>query len=298
MAELTFIGAAHVDETARLQAPAVPAASNPVRWHRSVGGVAANAARAAAATGATVRLAAAIGADGDGAQVRNTLKQAGVALTPLRVPSAATGRYTLVLEPNGELHIGLADTAIAEAVTRDQVATLAQMAQASDLVIVDANLSTEALAAAAALGPIAALPVSPAKAVRLYPIAPQITLLIANRREAAALTGKNLDTPLPELADHLQQQGFTQLVLTDGPAPLLIDDGMTRQSLTPPAPTGPLQTVNGAGDALAGATLAAHGRGMELAAAVQQAGFPAALNILEGRATAPILAADSQGDPA
>lgn len=71
----------------------------------------------------------------------------------------------------------------------------------ADLILFDANLPAETLAAIARkavdLGkPLAAIAISPAKVVRLKPCLADIDYLFLNQSEAAALTGSRPDDPL------------------------------------------------------------------------------------------------------
>ena len=93
--------------------------------------------------------------------------------------------------------------------------------------------------------------------------------------------------PLGTLADALATLGSRRFVLSDGAAAVLVQDIASRErvAVAPIAPgaASSVRSVNGAGDALAGATLARWLDGRSLAAAVREAGLPAARDILLGR---------------
>ena len=131
--------------------------------------------------------------------------------------------------------------------------------------------------------PRVAMAVSPDKASRLAGRLGRIELLFCNRREAAALADLDTDVALDALADGLVTLGSRRFVLSDGAAPLLVQDGERRTCVAVPPVAGALASVNGAGDALAGATLVHVLAEGDLAAAVRESGLPAAREILLGR---------------
>ena len=265
-APLVLVGALHVDELVWPEDALVARASNPVRRTQRPGGVGANVARAAARTGALpVALVAATGDDDDARRLVASLAEAGVDCRAVAVPGRPSGRYTAVHDADGELFVGLADTGLAE--TLDAATVRTRLDDIDPLaLVVDTNLSggciDDLLAADAARAvgangrrvPRVALAVSPAKAARLATTARSIDLLFCNRREAAALGARATDAPLERHADALLAAGFARFVLSDGAAPLLVQTPAARTAVTvPPLPRA--RSVNGAGDALAGATL-------------------------------------------
>ncbi len=269
-----------------------PGASNPARWRQSIGGVAANVCRAATPHTDT-QLIAAVGDDAYGAQLKNYF-QSSLACQPdtaLRVVhDHATGRYCAVLDQHGELVIGLAETTIADQLTYQNIAaTLDQSVRKPDMLVLDANLSHQCLRELCTQKPaplLAALTVSPVKAMRLADHAAGIDLLFTNRREAAALTGLPVQSDLQKLSTALLASGFAEHVLTDGENNILVQSlrGSDQISVTS---SGTVQGVNGAGDALAGASLAGITRGLPLLDAVANMGVAAAQNIVSGESAAP-----------
>ncbi len=126
--------------------------------------------------------------------------------------------------------------------------------------VIDANLPAATLAflvdtAATSGRAIAAIAVSPAKAVKLMPLLDRLTLLFATRREAAALLGRDDDPGVPtrSLAAMLADRGVARVVVTDSADPLAAAAGGEVHAF-PPFPAH-VRSVNGAGDALAAGTL-------------------------------------------
>jgi len=300
-AALLVTGALHLDLIGRLVGPHRPAASNPVHFAASPGGVGANVARAIAAAGHACHLVCPAGLG----EIDPTLALPGVDITRVPVADQAAGRYVAILDDAGELVAGYSDTLACESADVEALVAAASPIRAAALMLVlEANLSASAIAALieAGDGPVVALAVSPHKAQRLAPRANEIDLLFCNRREALALTQAAPTASLDTLADALQRCGFGRVVLTDGPAGLMVVEPGTRCAVDAPAlGSHEMRGVNGAGDALAGATLAtlaktpgsvadalertdgSAGRRTALAEAVAGAGCRAALDILLAR---------------
>jgi len=293
---LLFVGAAHVDDVAVSASALIPRASNPVVWQRYLGGVASNSARAAARTamsGTQVTFSAAVGDDAAGRQVEATLKKCAIDPHLIFLSGAPTGRYSAIMDADGELHIGLSDVATAECLTLDALQLVVDLTGA-DAVMLDTNLSQICLAQLAATCserkiPLAAMSVSPAKAVRLLPFAKAVTLLFCNRREALALCPPlSLDSTIDALADGLLGQGFSRFVLTDGHSPLVVQDDNERHTVPVPD-VQHTHHVNGAGDALAGATFAAWTEGLSLLDATRERGLIDAAQSVAGHRPAPAI---------
>jgi pseudouridine kinase len=292
---MLVIGAVHLDDIAQPDCPLVPEASNPVTWTQRIGGVAANAACAAARilntpTNNQVEIVAAVGDDAIALQLKQALHTAGVGTRLFEFPGAHTGRYTAIMTNDGELHIGLADVSLAERLGESNDHKIAEL-DAYHAVLVDANLSESYLRTIATQTNqldvlLTAMSVSPIKSLRLLGIAKQIDVLFCNRREALFMNPQlPASASLSELADGLCQAGFTQLVLTDGGSPLLVQDKIQRVRLNVPDVES-TQNVNGAGDALAGASFAAWSNGMNLVQAVQEVGLAHAAMVVKGDHTA------------
>jgi len=290
-------GALHVDEVATVQGNCVPQASNPVSWQRSVGGVGSNAARAAQQVlsnmnKGAVCLHAAVGSDHTGRQLMATIASQGLHVAAQPVRDASTGRYSAIISESGELVLGLADVELAEQLQAAPILSLLQQDRL-DAVLLDANLSTDCLyelttAAAERRTPLAAMTVSPVKALKLLPIAKQIPLVFCNRREAAAMAVKSglieyspdLSQPtITRLMEALVAMGFNDCVLTDAGGPLVVRY-QGKNSIVPISTATVVRNVNGAGDALAGASFAAMVAGCPLPEAVEAYGLARAALVL------------------
>ena len=157
-----------------------------------------------------------------------------------------------------------------ERIRTEQMDEWAGALRDANRVLVDANLPEAVIGRARSLrdgGPIDALCVSPSKAVRLVPLQGAIGTLFANTREAVALCGHESDAST--LARSLVEWGCRQAVVTDGPRACGVADADNVWSLDAPR-VNDLRDVTGAGDAVAGGTLAALEDGVPLPEAVKR----------------------------
>jgi sugar/nucleoside kinase (ribokinase family) len=123
-----------------------------------------------------------------------------------------------------------------------------------------------------------AIAISPAKVMRLKPVLSGLSVLFMNRREAAALTDLGDAAPQQEIVEALRQAGLAGGVITAGGALVLGFDRESTFSIATPAPRG-VADVTGAGDALAGATVAGLLGGLPLREATRQGMAAATLAI-------------------
>jgi pseudouridine kinase len=254
-----------VDRKFHLAAASVAGTSNPAGVSTSSGGVARNVAENLATLlnshDVQVELVSAIGDDEAGAALLAHLRKARVGVGPVRVhPGEATAQYVAVLEPGGDLTIGIAAMAVLDRVdTEDLDAAWPSRGQ----VFCDTNLSAPVLAHAVARArdqgtPLAVDAVSTLKVVRLPADLTGITLLSCNRDEARAWLGEH-GRPVTgsdaELAARLQAAGAAAVLLTRGADGVVVADPDGVQEL--PAVPAEVVDVTGAGDALVAGTLAA-----------------------------------------
>jgi pseudouridine kinase len=282
MGGLLVIGGAHIDRIARLAAPHRLHTSNPAIIREAPGGGGFNAARAARRFGVAVAMLSARGGDAAGDRVAEAIATAGITDLAGVHLDHATPSYTAILEPDGELvtaiaDMGLHETGIARSLARGPVRAAAA---AADALLCDANLSPAALQRiagdpAGTGKPLHALAISSAKVVRLAPLAARFDTVFFNRHEAAALSGLNADEPAARLASALAALGFRSASVTAGGAPAALLHLGTVSTIGPPQLA--IADVTGAGDALAGTTIACMIEGMDLPEALRRGHAAAAL---------------------
>lgn len=255
---LIAIGGAHVDRRGRCAAAFIPGASNPGAMAEDIGGGAFNAVRVARSRGVAAAMLSVRGGDLAGESATQAIMAAGIDDCSATFLDRRTASYTAILDQTGDVVAALADmsiyeTAFARALRRKAAKDAVRAASA---ILVDANPAPDALEAifAMARAPVHAIAISPAKVVRFRPHLARLATLFMNRREAATLAGPADGDAA--LADRLRGLGLTRGVVTDGPAPVLAFDADGAFLMRPPA-AGHVADVTGAGDALAGATIAA-----------------------------------------
>ena len=225
--------------------------------------------------GARVSLASRIGDDAAGAALLAELEGQGIDTRNVdRTADAPTARYWAVLEPTGELALGLADMAVLDAVMPADLEPAATTKAAAWFI--DTNLPAaciDHLLHHPARPPLVALDtVSTAKAEKLRGRLAVVDLLFTNQAEAAMLTG--VTDPLGLLA-----KGAKAVVMGAGAAGLVIADATGVSRLAALAIE--KKDVTGAGDAQAAATLVAVLAGLELRDAAR-IGRLAAAAVLDG----------------
>ena len=292
---LLGIGGAHIDRRGRLAGIFVPGASNPGQMHEEVGGVVLNALRCARKCSLAASLISLRGGDAAGERIAAEVAAAGILDHSAVFLDRASASYTALIARDGELIAGFADMDLYELFPRQLRRTACRDAIAvADAILCDANLPEAALTylfEQARDIPVYAIGISPAKVVRLAALLDRIDILFVNRREAATLTGVSIDAGPGAFIEALHACGLRRGVVTGGGADLLAFDGAESWIVTPPAPS-EIVDVTGAGDAIAGATVAWLLGGESFIDAVR-AGMAAARLAIESEASVPAFDRDS-----
>ncbi len=227
--------------------------SNPGAVSCSPGGVGRNIAENLARMGSDTRLISAIGKDTYGQMILQHNRQAGIdSQACLELNDANTSTYLSVLDGNGDMHVAIADMAIIERLGVDVLKARADMLRRAELLVVDANLSEEALEYLLSNftdKPIFVDTVSCAKARKLKPYLSGIHTLKPNLKEAQQLSGITIkdNTELPKLADWFHEQGVQRVFLSLGSEGVFYSD-QNEQAFVPAIPVS-MVNANGAGDA-------------------------------------------------
>jgi pseudouridine kinase len=280
---LLAIGGAHIDRRGRISGPYVPGTSNPGVLAEDVGGGVFNALRNAAHRGVTASLLSLRGGDAAGESVARAIVRAGIEDLSVVFLDRSTPSYTALLDRDGELIAGLADMGLYELAFAKQLgrSKVREAVAAASAIFCDANLPEAALgklATVSAAKPIYAIAISPAKVTRLAKLLPCISSLFMNRHEAAALAGLE-GASTAEVVARLKAKGLVSGVVTAGGEPVTGFDREGVFSIAPPRPR-KIADVTGAGDAVAGATIAAMMKGSDLRDALRE-GLAAAMLTVE-----------------
>jgi pseudouridine kinase len=271
------IGGAHLDRHGLLRVPSVSGSSNPATVRTDFGGVAHNVAHNLARLGCAVRIVSRVGDDGPGRHVRDHLSAAGVDAILTVSTRYPTASYTAILEPSGELVIGLADMDIYDEITPAVLEPVLPHLRECDLWFLETNLPGDTISwllEAAGNIPVAVDAISVAKCRRLIPLLGRIPLLFCNAAQAKVL-GK------------ARAAGSPAGVISDGTRGIAVFQN--GKVLTMPALPAHPRDVTGAGDALVAGTLYGLGFGEPLDQAVRWGLAAAAVTVESEFAAVPHL---------
>ena len=272
-----------------LHAPMVPGSSNPGTVRTSLGGVARNVAQNLARLGCDVLLCSRVGDDDAGGRVIAQRLDTSLITVSQICPTAS---YTAVLEPCGELVIGLADMDVYDELTPAVLAPTVPRLREAGLWFLDANLpaATMAWLLEQAEVPVAADAVSVAKSPRLLPLLRRIAYLFCNVAQAAALSGGLFAGP-GGAAEALQALGSRSGIVSAGSAGIAVYE-RAGIALMPALPAAP-RDVTGAGDALVAGTLYGLSQQRDLRAAARLGLAAAAIAVESESSAAPSLTAEA-----
>ncbi|WP_214471802.1 carbohydrate kinase family protein [Mesorhizobium sp. dw_380] len=282
-AKILAVGGAHIDRRGQVAGPYVPAASNPGTMREDVGGGVFNALRSTVRRGVSGSLMSMRGGDAAADAISRAIAQAGIADLSAVFLDRTTPSYTALLDREGELIVGFADMALYELAFPKQIrrSKVREAIADADAILCDANLPSaalERLVSLAAGKPIFAIAISPAKIVRLKPVLGHLAVVFMNQREALALAGLDGAASRQDIIEGLKRAGLGSAVVTAGGGPVLGFDQGGIFAVVPPTPKR-VADVTGAGDALAGATVAALLHGLPLRSALREGVAAATLAI-------------------
>ncbi|TFG82255.1 MAG: hypothetical protein E4H20_08080, partial [Spirochaetales bacterium] len=254
---MAVYGGTNVDIQAHCRQHFKPGDSNPGSSSLAAGGVGRNIAENLVGLGATVELVTVFGDDDLAAFLMRSCRQSGIDVAAsLFLREESSPRYLCILDVDGSL---VGAVAAMDALDRFDPAVLADRwdpGDRADVVILDANLPADTLAAAAERWrgkPILLDTVSASKAVKALPLLPYVSMIKPNRVEAAILSGLEPGGEAEALAAAraIRRAGTAEVFVSLGAGGLLWcgseGEGIAR-------PLGlPVVNVSGAGDAAAAA---------------------------------------------
>ncbi len=258
--EVLVVGAAGVDVKIEAPAEIIWAQSNPapIRW--GWGGVARNLAENLAHLGVDVQLMTALGDDLSGRQLLAHLHSVGIKTGPsISSENGKTAAYVALYRKGESLWVAFDDMAGIERITAGYLYRHRALFKEVEMICIDANLNTKAMATLFRLAerydlPVCADPTSSVLAPRLRPYLGQLALLTPNRSEAEAILGHALpdEEALREGARELARRGVGLAVITLGAEGLIYATSSESGHL--PTFTHEIIDLTGAGDALTAAT--------------------------------------------
>ena len=264
---IAVIGSVNMDIGGYSDGPLAAGDSNPGRVRMSVGGVGCNIARNLALLGARVRFLTALGGDVYAQSIDRLLSGMGIDLSlSLRLPDEHTSTYLFIADERGDMSVAINDMGIYRHQTRAYFESVLPELNRCRAVLLDANLSEEALRflAERVRVPLFADAVSAAKAARLRPILGRLTAFKPNRMEAELLSGVRIAgvEDARRAARELLRTGLARVFITLGPDGAFAageDEECYIPSLAPR-----LKNATGAGDAFTAAIVWSWMRGIGL----------------------------------
>lgn len=263
------IGSVNIDHAYRVARHPAPGETVLDKGYlRGLGGKGANMSLAAAAAGAAVRHAGAVGEDG--LWCRAQMADAGIDVADLAVGEIATGHALIMVDDAGE-NVIVVHSGANRALTIEAVRTAIARAPPGDWLLLqnETNLVAEAAAAGRAAGmkvAYAAAPFDAEAATGMLGLADLIAVNAVEAGQLAAETGRDPDA-----------LGVPALLVTLGADGAVYRAGGTT-TRTPAFPVDPVDTT-GAGDTFLGYFLAGLDTGRPVEAALRRASAAAALQV-------------------
>ena len=261
-ARAVCLGGAVLDRKYRARQKLVPETSNPVDGIRSLGGVARNVAENLARLGTATTFVSIVGDDEAGRTLLSFMRERGIDVSQVLVSAERpTAEYAAVLDPAGDLVMGLADMSIFDLLLPDHIDRIWPHLASAGWVFSDCNPPAETLAALISKARTAQFrlaidAVSTAKAARLPKDLTGIDLLLMNLDEANAILDRRTGRTMADAKDAalgLQQAGAREAIVTMGAEGIVVAG--TDGARIFPAVAAMSVDMTGAGDAMIAGTL-------------------------------------------
>ncbi|MDE1157377.1 MAG: winged helix-turn-helix transcriptional regulator [Neorhizobium sp.] len=256
------IGGAVLDRKYKACQTVVLETSNPVESSRSMGGVARNVAENLSLLGTATTFVSIVGDDEGGRSLLRHMRERGIDVSQVAVTGERpTAEYAAILDPEGELVIGIADMGIFDLFAAHHIERIWPHLASASVVFADCNLPAETLSALIAKRRdgrfrLAIDAVSTPKAVRLPRDLSGIDLIFMNLDEANAVLrreGADRIENAGEAALALQAAGVREAVVSIGAQGIAVA-GTAGLRHFPAVKASPVD-ITGAGDAMIAGTL-------------------------------------------
>jgi len=254
--KILCIGGANIDRKIQVQEQLTFETSNPAVSTKSRGGVARNVAENLGRLGFKTSLLAYVGEDPEGEWLLQNTKDFVNVYPSKIIPGKTTGTYTAVLDSEGQMTIALADMAIYDEVEEHFVEKNWHYIKNAEMILLDTNFPTavihQVIQTCQRLKlPLCIAPVSAPKTQKLPECLEGVRWLIANHKEAEALSGITItkEGDVFCAAEVILKRGVEKVIITRGDQGLIYftKDGQAGALV---APEVPVMDVTGAGDSL------------------------------------------------
>lgn len=255
---IAVIGGANIDIKGKPKNVIQWDTSNPGTIRVDHGGVGRNIAHYLGLLNIPVTFLGAVGDDDEGREIVEKLRNARVhTWEVIQSKKDPTGRYLAILDEKGDMQVAVSDNIIMKRVTPRYLIAKAGIIKKNRFVIMDTNLTTQAIHYIASLCsrekiPLIVDPVSMVKSRKLLSILSKIDYLTPNISELAALTGMMIQTSQErqKAVQRLLKKGVRNLVLTNSTQGVSIFSKEFPEGQMIPARRRKVTDSTGAGDAL------------------------------------------------
>ncbi len=264
--------------------------SNPGAVSLKPGGVGRNIAHNLCLLGATVSLVSVVGDDLYGRSLRSYCEELGMDIHMVSTqPDCNTSTYLYVTDTEGDMVVAINDMDISRRIDPEYLKGYMDEINRADAVVVDANLSEEAIAYIAdnCTAPLFADSVSAAKTKRLIPLFKKLEGLKPNAMEAHELTGcERAEFAARVLVD----MGIKRVFISEGAEGILA--ASKDETAIQPRISAKVVNTTGAGDSATAAMVWAVAQGMSLAQCAKAAAAAGAITVGSEYTNAPELSAE------
>lgn len=268
-ATLVAVGGINLDLRARsLEGIFRRATSNPSRISYAPGGVARNVAAAAARLGTRAVLLGAVGTDPLSDFVLRATAEEGVDVSLVtRVEDISVGTYLALVGAAGGLEVGASDMRAVDRFDRQAATACREAIAAAAVVVVDANLSVDAMRTVIDLAnrdkvPVLVDPVSVAKARKLAAVGGRVFAVKPNEDEELVIR---------DFAARAEGPVFDYIVTSRGDAAVRLFDAASGETSSFPVRAQAVEDSTGAGDAFVAGLAVALADGASVHEAVRHA---------------------------
>ncbi|MEG1889924.1 MAG: carbohydrate kinase family protein [Clostridia bacterium] len=257
---ITVVGGCNIDIGATAYAALQNGDSNPGRVRVSFGGVGRNIAENLVRLGQSVRMISALGDDAFAPLLKAQAKSVGMDLSEsLLLKDARSSVYVCINAPDGEMMVAISDMDGCDLLTPAFLETKLELLNASEAVVLDANLPEASIRflAQRCTAPLFADSVSAKKVAKLKGVLGALRGIKTNRIEAELLTQRQILSvqDAQRCCDDLRAAGVALALITLGPGGAV--GALHDERLLLPPMTGKTVNTTGCGDAFfAGAVVA------------------------------------------